>query len=367
MVGTGKGAENGVLFRNAEALERLGSVQVVVLDKTGTLTEGKPRVTDIVRADGAPAEADLLALSPPRSAAPSTRSPTRSCARRRRPAAWCSRPPPNSRPSPVAGWLRSSTGARSSSAAGRSSRHRRHRRVPRCPTPRTRSRRTARRRCSTWPLDGAPGRRHRRRGYAQGGLGRGGRGAAPPRARGRDAHRRQPADRRGDRPDGWASTTCVADVRPDGKAAAIKALQADGTGRRDGRRRRSTTRRRSRPRTSGIAMGTGTDVAMESAGVTLMSGDLRGARDRHRAVAGDDAQHPPEPVLGVRLQRRSSSRSPWASCTRSRDAPRPDLRRRGDGGLVGDRGLERAAPPRIPSAQTRRLTIARQSAELRGT
>jgi Cu+-exporting ATPase len=62
MVGTGKGAEAGVLFRNAEALERLGSVRAVVLDKTGTLTEGKPRVTDVVRVAGAPAEDVLLAL-----------------------------------------------------------------------------------------------------------------------------------------------------------------------------------------------------------------------------------------------------------------------------------------------------------------
>jgi Cu+-exporting ATPase len=62
MVGTGKGAEAGVLFRNAEALERLGSVKVVVLDKTGTLTEGKPRVTDVVRAAGAPPEDELLCL-----------------------------------------------------------------------------------------------------------------------------------------------------------------------------------------------------------------------------------------------------------------------------------------------------------------
>jgi Cu+-exporting ATPase len=62
MVGTGKGAEAGVLFRNAEALERLGSVRAVVLDKTGTLTEGKPRVTDVVRLAGAPEEARLLAL-----------------------------------------------------------------------------------------------------------------------------------------------------------------------------------------------------------------------------------------------------------------------------------------------------------------
>jgi len=62
MVGTGKGAEAGVLFRNAEALERLGSVRAIVIDKTGTLTEGKPRVTDIVRAADAPAEERVLAL-----------------------------------------------------------------------------------------------------------------------------------------------------------------------------------------------------------------------------------------------------------------------------------------------------------------
>ncbi len=52
MVGTGKGAENGVLVKSAEALELLKSVDTIVLDKTGTLTEGKPRVTDIVPADG---------------------------------------------------------------------------------------------------------------------------------------------------------------------------------------------------------------------------------------------------------------------------------------------------------------------------
>lgn len=47
MVGTGKGAENGILFKSAEALELLRSVQTVVLDKTGTITRGKPVVTDI--------------------------------------------------------------------------------------------------------------------------------------------------------------------------------------------------------------------------------------------------------------------------------------------------------------------------------
>ena len=47
MVGTGKGAENGVLFKSAEALEALHTVNTVVLDKTGTITEGAPKITDI--------------------------------------------------------------------------------------------------------------------------------------------------------------------------------------------------------------------------------------------------------------------------------------------------------------------------------
>jgi Cu+-exporting ATPase len=50
MVGTGKGAGLGVLFKNSEALETAHRLQVVVLDKTGTLTEGEPRVTDVLAA-----------------------------------------------------------------------------------------------------------------------------------------------------------------------------------------------------------------------------------------------------------------------------------------------------------------------------
>ena len=48
MVGTGKGAENGLLIKNAEILEKAHSVSTVLLDKTGTITEGKPRVTDFI-------------------------------------------------------------------------------------------------------------------------------------------------------------------------------------------------------------------------------------------------------------------------------------------------------------------------------
>ncbi len=62
MVGTGRGAKNGVLFKTAEALEELSKVKTVVLDKTGTLTEGKPSVTDIVPTDGLD-EAGLLNMA----------------------------------------------------------------------------------------------------------------------------------------------------------------------------------------------------------------------------------------------------------------------------------------------------------------
>jgi Cu+-exporting ATPase len=52
MVGTGRGAEMGILIKSAEALERAGKIRSVIVDKTGTLTEGKPVVTDVVSHDG---------------------------------------------------------------------------------------------------------------------------------------------------------------------------------------------------------------------------------------------------------------------------------------------------------------------------
>ena len=62
MVGTGKGAENGILIRSAEALERAHRINTVLLDKTGTLTQGKPLVTDIIAAKSF-SEEDVLRLA----------------------------------------------------------------------------------------------------------------------------------------------------------------------------------------------------------------------------------------------------------------------------------------------------------------
>jgi len=62
MAGTGVGAEHGILIKNAEALQKAGGVQTVVLDKTGTITQGKPVVTDVV-ANGAWSAAELLRLA----------------------------------------------------------------------------------------------------------------------------------------------------------------------------------------------------------------------------------------------------------------------------------------------------------------
>ena len=59
MVGNGMGAKNGILFKTAVSLEEAGKVNTVVLDKTGTITKGEPKVTDLVMAEGV-SEAELL-------------------------------------------------------------------------------------------------------------------------------------------------------------------------------------------------------------------------------------------------------------------------------------------------------------------
>jgi len=60
IVGVGKGAENGILIKNAESLEKLSQIDVVVMDKTGTITKGQPQVTDIISLDEDYDEKEIL-------------------------------------------------------------------------------------------------------------------------------------------------------------------------------------------------------------------------------------------------------------------------------------------------------------------
>ena len=62
MVGNGMGAKNGVLFKTAVSLEETGKAQIVALDKTGTITRGEPRVTDLIPAGGI-SETELLSAA----------------------------------------------------------------------------------------------------------------------------------------------------------------------------------------------------------------------------------------------------------------------------------------------------------------
>ena len=62
MVGNGMGAKHGILFKTAVSLEETGRVQIVALDKTGTITSGQPEVTDILPAEGF-TEKELLTLA----------------------------------------------------------------------------------------------------------------------------------------------------------------------------------------------------------------------------------------------------------------------------------------------------------------
>ena len=62
MVGNGMGAKNGILFKTAVSLEETGKVEIVALDKTGTITSGEPKVTDVLAADGT-SEQELLKLA----------------------------------------------------------------------------------------------------------------------------------------------------------------------------------------------------------------------------------------------------------------------------------------------------------------
>ena len=82
MVGVGRGAQEGVLVKNAEALERLEKVTTLVVDKTGTLTEGKPKLIDVLPS-GVLTQRSSCVSPPHWSRIANTRWPQRLCGARR--------------------------------------------------------------------------------------------------------------------------------------------------------------------------------------------------------------------------------------------------------------------------------------------
>ena len=94
----------------------------------------------------------------------------------------------------------------------------------------------------------------------------------------------------------------------------------------------------------GIAMGTGSDVAIESAGVTLVKGDLAGVVCARGALPRDDGEHPPKPGAGLRLQPGGRAHRGGDPLSVLRAAPQPSPRRRRDEPQLRLGHYQRAAP-----------------------
>jgi copper ion binding protein len=345
MVGTGKAAEMGVLFRNGVALQGVGQADVVALDKTGTLTKGRPEVTDVVTADGFD-EATLLTLvgaveadseHPIAGAMVAAARGERGLELPR--VEGFEAVPGFGVAGRVEGrtvqvgagrYLNASASTRARSAA------RSHAALRRGQDRRLRGDRRPRR------------RRDRRRRRPQALLGGSRRGAARARQARRDDHRR----RRPHRPRHREATR---HRRGPGRGPARR--QGRGRSRPAGRRPQGGVRRRRhqrRPRARAGRRRPGDRHRHRRRDrVRRRRPDVgRPAQraQRDRAVARHAAQHPPEPVLGLRLQHPAHPGGRRRALPRLRHAAVADLRGRRDGALQRVRRDQRAEAAALPPA-----------------
>ncbi len=234
MVGTGKAAELGILIGNGEALEQAQRLTAVVLDKTGTITRGRPTVTAVRPPSPGWAEAEVLALVA--AAETGQRAPVAeaivAAARERGlavPAVEAFEAVPGQGIDATVEWPTRAGRQRRADGARRRRRRRPARQPPTTPPLR------ARRRCS-WPSTAQLAGVVAVADTVQAGVGRGGRPAQGARARGVDADRRQRRHRRGDRREVGIDHV-LAEVLPARQGREGRRAAGRAGSRRDGRRR----------------------------------------------------------------------------------------------------------------------------------
>ena len=339
MVSTGRGAQRGLLIKGGEALQRAADVTTVVLDKTGTITEGRPRVTRIAVAPGVTDEERVLSLVAGLEAAsehPLADALVRAAEARQLPRL------------PVTGFISVTGHGALGQVDGRvvavgNAAMMKSQGVEVSPL---------HGQADAWAAQGETPVFVAVDGTLAATV-----AVADPikpttreaidrlRALGLDVVMLTGDHRATAEAIGRAAgiDRVVAEVLPEGKVAEVKRLQASGkvvamVG--DGINDAPALAQAD----VGMAIGTGTDIAMQASDVTLMRGDLGGVADSHPALSPDDADDEAEPVLGVRLQRGWHPHRGRGALSCLRAAAEPDPRQRRDGVQFRQRGVEQPAP-----------------------